>query len=85
VKYHSNLQKESQLDVTIVFEKTNHKDLMIEAVSITTTIEDSTIDQEICTKQRVLIVRTNVKCRSSLQKVSQFIVKIVSQTTEIKY
>jgi len=60
----------------IVFEKIDPKEDL-------TIIEDLTIDHEKSTKQYVQIVIINVKCHSNPQKGNQFIVKIVSQITEI--
>ena len=83
VKCPSNLHKVNQLDVQIVSNLTDLKEVSVET-EITTeedlaVIEDSiteTADQEKCIRQNVLTVEMNVKYHSSLLAKSQSIVEI---------
>jgi hypothetical protein len=87
VKCRSNLQKVNQLDARIVLEKVDHQEAAeaedsAEEVISADQEEASTTGLEKCIKQFVPNVSKNVKYHSNLQKVNQFIAKIVSKTEE---
>ncbi len=87
VKCLLSLRKASQLDVQIVSKRTDLREALVDEMEIGAETEEDLVEtedliieiagQEKCTRQNVQTVVRIVKCRSSQQAKSQFIVEIV--------